>query len=288
MTIYIADFFSAHTSPAQIRGAGFNGASCYLSHQEGKASIASEIEAFRADGLIVTFGFEDGAGNALGGFVQGQRDAAFAVGQAEALGYPHGCVIAYAVDFQAFASQYSTVVAYFQGCVTESGPYVATDYGSYSVVEVVHAEVNLVGWQTAAWSGGAVSAHAYMVQTVFGNEFDSSHVEFAVPMWGLAPAVPPRPPLPAPHLPANPGAAPTTEEAMDNPRVVVASGPTAGSLGRKVTAGQCYVVWNVGLKTLLPLADAVDFANEWGQRPLPGQPNCSKRSCAALAAIPNR
>lgn len=81
---------------------------------------------------------------------------------------------------------------------------------------------------------------------------------------------------------------PLEGETMANPLVVVATGPPAGSLGKKVTAGQVYIVWAEGDKSLQPLADAVAWANHWGQKPLPGVKGCAERTCVGLAAIPTR
>jgi Domain of unknown function (DUF1906) len=288
MTLYVADFYSDLTTAAQILAAGFSGASCYLSHQEGKAATVPQVAGYREAGLFVPFNFEDSATNALDGYVQGQRDAAFAANCAEGLGDPHGDIISFSVDFQAVPAQYPTIVAYFQGVETEIGPYLPADYGSFYVAETLYSELGLYGWQTAAWSWGLISSHAYLYQSQFGWEFDSSRLLFNVPLWGLAPD-PTMPPMPAPLVvAAPPDPDDPTEETDMNPFVVVAEGPTAGSLGKKVTAGQCYIIWPEGFKTLQALGDAVNFAHYWGQRPLPGDDGCEKRTCAGLAAIPNR
>jgi hypothetical protein len=75
---------------------------------------------------------------------------------------------------------------------------------------------------------------------------------------------------------------------MPNPLVVVATGPPSGRGGAQVTAGQVFIIWPEGDKTLQPLADAVAWADHWAQRPLPGVKGCAERSCAGLAAIPTK
>jgi hypothetical protein len=185
MTLFLCDFYSADTSVATIRANGYQGCSCYLSHQPGKNSTWDEIQAFRADGLIVAFNFEDGGAQALNGYDQGVQDGEFATAEAAALGYPAGCVIFFSVDFD-MTDQAAAVCAYFDGIRTVIGQYKPGVYGGIATLDAVcgggHADA---GWQSMAWSGGALSKYAAMYQDEFGQTFDQDRVEYEVPLWGL-------------------------------------------------------------------------------------------------------
>ena len=229
----LADFYSDLTTPAQLQQAGYAGASCYVSHQPGKNSLPGEILAFRNAGLIVALNFEDGATNALGGYTQGQADGAFARDCGLALGYPHGLIIFFSVDFDAASYQMPVIADYFRGVMSELSPYQTGVYGSYYVIEAMVAALGsgaIFGWQAEAWSGGLVSSHAALYQNAYGQQFDSDRVEYDVPIWGLEPVAVNKPnpaPAPAPKpTPKPPAPHPAAQFKEDAVKVVTTTAPS--------------------------------------------------------------
>jgi hypothetical protein len=185
-TMFLADFYSDQMSAAALIANGYQGASCYLSHEAGKTALPSQVASYRAAQLVVSLNFEDTATNALGGYNQGVADCEFAVGLARNLGYPPGCVIFFSVDFPDVASQWAAVTAYFAGVSSAIGEYMVGCYGGLATIDLIvgggHAHA---GWQTAAWSGSTLSKYAALSQCEFGQVFDGDRVEYPVAIWGI-------------------------------------------------------------------------------------------------------
>jgi hypothetical protein len=128
---------------------------------------AADIKAYRAAGLMVGVFWETTANRALSGAAGGKADGAAAVARARAVGYPAGCVIIAAVDFDATAAQIPTCVAYLLAFddAARAGGYPGGAYGGIRVIEAVHAaRPSLYLCQTAGWSGGQLSPHVHVYQ----------------------------------------------------------------------------------------------------------------------------
>lgn len=155
--------------PNAARAAGLAGRVRYLS--AGPKGIGqAELNAARAAGETVGFVHEESGTGTLGGSAAGVTDAQAANALADRLGVPAWVPLYYAVDFQPTGgelggpNQLAAVVAFFDGARTVAGRPVGC-YGGFEVIETVvgggHAPW---GWQCEAWSGGRVSAHAWLLQ----------------------------------------------------------------------------------------------------------------------------
>lgn len=195
---------------ATLRGWGFAGASRYVSHDPGKCTSAGVIAADQAYQFLHQLNFEDGAMNAAGGYQQGLADADFACQTAQQLGYVPDHLIAFSVDFEANSSNIGAVIGYAQALqhVCPYYGYIGAVYGSAYVIDVCVGDGYIGwGWQTAAWSGGELSTHAYLYQEAFGQSFDTNELLIATaPIWGLSTPTPPPKPKPKPkiHIPQPP------------------------------------------------------------------------------------
>lgn len=178
---------------AVLRADGYGGVVRYATHGPNCITVA-EAQTERAAGFEVLLVFEDLATNALGGYTQGETDARFANSVADSIGYPAGCPIFYAVDFDAQSGQLAVIEDYFAGVLSvrarPSGPY-----GSVTVVNaVMQAGLGTYAWQTLAWSGGQVTNRAVLYQSTPGTAWDTDEQLGFIPAWGAAPTTPPSPP----------------------------------------------------------------------------------------------
>ncbi len=167
--------------PAAIVAAGYAGVLRYLSHDASKNLSAGERDALLAAGLSIGLVWETTATRAGQGFVAGQQDVQAAEAQADALGYPAGCPIFYAVDFDASVA---AVLPYFQGVAGLARRPVGV-YGSANIVEGVPVPWK---WQTLAWSHGRVSPQAHIYQSG-GPSLPGTGVDEVlspVPLWSHA------------------------------------------------------------------------------------------------------
>lgn len=137
----------------------------YLSNS-GKGITGAERADLHARGFTVCFVYETTAGAPLGGYAMGVQQAREAAAIAQTLGIPKGVVIYGAADFDATSGQLGVVKAYCQGLQAELAKYGyrAGIYGSYRVIEACVGVVIDFGWQTYAWSGGALSGKAHLYQ----------------------------------------------------------------------------------------------------------------------------
>ncbi len=160
----IADYSFAHPDPARIKAAGYVVVVRYLSPDPAKNITPAELLALHALGLGVGLVWEAGATDELGAGPAGQAEAAAATTQALALGFDQSRPIFFAADFAASGGQLNDVAAYLQAARRQS-PYPVGVYGSVTTVDTMMAEgVVEWGWQTSAWSQGAVSARAQLYQ----------------------------------------------------------------------------------------------------------------------------
>lgn len=201
------DYSFSRPNPGQLRAAGYTFACRYLTGS-GKAIDRDELGALLGAGLAVVVVYEAGPDNALGGAAQGHLDGLRANLAADELGWPADRPLYYAVDFddRGHPGSLERVREYI--AAARSVGREARVYGSIRVVDAVA----LPGWQTAAWSGGAVSAHAVIWQHIFQVDFHGSSIDVndaRAADIGQHPYAPPTPP-PPPHAPVTTdfGAAP--------------------------------------------------------------------------------
>ena len=195
----ILDYSFQHPTTSQIRSSGADGVARYLSRHAGpKRLYLPEARALLAAGLSITVVFEDSATRAHDGYPAGVADAQEAAVQATALGLPHDVPIFYAVDEDTTAA---ACRAYFTGIASVRHPWPVAAYGDISVVDgLLGMRLARYGWQTSAWSHGAVSkaAHLYQRQSakhpVAGT--DENVVLRSFPTWTLKSPTPPAPPRP--------------------------------------------------------------------------------------------
>lgn len=206
-------------APHAVKAAGYVGVIGYISHDNtGKDMSAAQAKAYRKAGLFVGFVFETTAGEAKRGRAAGVGDRVFAESQAKARGYPTGCVIFYAVDFDA-TPKATEVLPYFGG-VGAGDAYPSGVYGEDDVVEAVLAAGKVrYGWQTVAWSQGELNKHAHLFQRntrthaikgVKSSGYDEDVLLKPLPLWGgtIAPE-PVKPPVVKPAAKATRLAVPT-------------------------------------------------------------------------------
>ena len=210
------DYAWAHPAPAAVKADGYGFVLRYLSTDPAKNLTPAEVKGLHDAGLSVGVVWETAAQRALDGEAAGQADAHAAEAQADALGYPAGCPIFYAVDFGATGAQMPTVEAYFAGIRAMARRPVGV-YGSAAVVEAVLAVgAAEFAWQTCAWSGTGVSTRAHLYQRLHPTRAaisgtDEDVLLQPVPLWDPAALVvdpvvfvPPKPPTPAPARPPAP------------------------------------------------------------------------------------
>ncbi|MEI7027220.1 DUF1906 domain-containing protein [Paenibacillus sp. y28] len=144
---------------------GFEFVARYLVPSGWKRLTVDEAELITAAGLQIVSVYETTADRALGGREAGLADGAAAIQVAKLIGQPEGSCIYFAVDFDATAVQMQAVIAYIEGAKEAADGYITGAYGSYSVVEALHASGACSRfWQTYAWSSGKKSAAANIYQ----------------------------------------------------------------------------------------------------------------------------
>lgn len=164
------DYAWWQVSPVQLASMGFSGAMRYGVPGNTKSATAVEVANLRAAGFDFGLVYETVANRSAQGTNAGADDAKAANVFADSLGYPSTCTLWYAVDFDAAPSQ---VQAYFDG-VGSARLRTYAPYGSADVIDGVRYPG--IGWQTAAWSRGRVSARAGLLQNGFHNTYDSNVV----------------------------------------------------------------------------------------------------------------
>ena len=169
----------ARLTPAQAKAAGMAFVVGYVSEDTtGKNITQGEVAGLRADDVAVLLVYEYSVTAAEGGSAKGTRDAGIAVGQARALGYPHGCAVAFAIDEG--SPNTAGLLAYSRAftAACHAAGYRSMVYGGYNTVRTCldNKAVDL-GWQTYAWSNGLWDARAAIRQvqndiTINGQDVD--------------------------------------------------------------------------------------------------------------------
>lgn len=134
-----------------------------------KALTPAERDIIHAHGLAIGLVFElTGSASELAkdGVADGQA-ALLALRQLEV---PKNCVVYFAVDYQAPASDMPIIENYLRQAQSELGSeYEAGVYGSYDVVEAMSCGVVKHTWQTVGWSRGLISKHIDLYQYSVGD-----------------------------------------------------------------------------------------------------------------------
>ena len=163
-----------------------------------KGVTVTEAKAIRAAGLGLVVVYESYAKRADEGRAAGIADGKTALAFARAIGFPETKPLYFAVDFAPSVAELAHVDAYLQGVAFSIGLSRVGVYGSYAVVDHCYARSTARWlWQTYAWSGGKVSAHAHLLQyrngqTVAGASVDlneSRQADFGGWMPTVAPVV---------------------------------------------------------------------------------------------------
>lgn len=202
------DWVPAGMNYAAYRGGGFKFAIRYVVPSiPGKMVTRDEIDAAHAAGVNVGFVYETTGTTWQGGRSAGMDDGRAANNAMLSLGVPHGLTCYHAIDSQVADSQLSTVTDWIIGLHDAMTDYHIGIYGQFSVMDwILSHEVDVMLWQTTAWSDGNVSPYIELFQSgqsmQSGITFDLDTQHQADAGFWDAPSVtpPPPPPPPPPHI----------------------------------------------------------------------------------------
>ncbi len=158
----------------------------YLSYDDkgkgGKNIQPDEWALLLNGGIAITLIWEWFAEDCLGGAAKGKEQGSAAVEQARMLGYPLGCAIYGACDFDIKSTQWNTSArAYFQAFANtvRAAGYRPGIYGPTDAIEWAWEDGSIdFGWQATAswaWSGGrnkTLNPHANLSQDRLGWSID--------------------------------------------------------------------------------------------------------------------
>jgi hypothetical protein len=183
------DYSFARPPLTQARSMGASGVLRYLApvtpQTQGKILNAAERDLIFAADLDLALNFEWYEGRCLEGGAAGRQDAATALAQARALGYPPRRCIYFSHDTGQWAG---AVLDYFDGVNAGlAGYYETGGYGGYGTVKaLLDARKITRAWQTLAWSNGQREPGAALYQNGrqwFGNAADENEVTGPVNGW---------------------------------------------------------------------------------------------------------
>jgi hypothetical protein len=129
-----------------------------------KRLTAVEAKAITGAGLGLLTIYEDNAGEALKGAVEGTNDGNKALAEARLIKEPESAVIYFAVDSDIQKKDFHLIGEYFLAAKKAVYPYNIGGYGSYDVCEYLYSIGITFLWQCYAWSHGKVSTHANVYQ----------------------------------------------------------------------------------------------------------------------------
>lgn len=180
------DYSWARPGGAALAAVGYQFAVRYVPYpgHSGKGLTVAELMDLHEHGIAVALVFESTAERPLGGYEAGVYDAMATVKACDALGWPDGRPVYFAVDFDIQPAQYPALTGYMQGVVSVLGVARVGVYGGIRALE--HCAANGLAtwfWQALAWSGGRrfKGRHMYQYlngQTVNGGEVDLNAAYF--------------------------------------------------------------------------------------------------------------
>lgn len=137
----------------------------------------TELEDYAHAGIDTIGIFETGARRALDGEQAGAQDARYVERRLQDL-RAGGRPCYFTCDTEVTGSQLGAVRAYVRGATDVLGWHRVGMYGSYALVEHLHA-MNACRylWQTLAWSGGQWSPHAQVRQLAIEKNVMGAHVD---------------------------------------------------------------------------------------------------------------
>lgn len=147
----------------------YNGTNGYA--KNGKVLTRSELIALHTRGFAVMLNWEQAAGDMFQGYNKGVEHAREALRQATALGAPSYIPIYFSCDKDTTEETRRLVAAYLYGCADVLGRQRVGVYGEADVINAMLPAHAAWGWQTYAWSGGAVSSEAHVLQYKNGVPF---------------------------------------------------------------------------------------------------------------------
>lgn len=156
------DYSSGAPKAADVKAQGYSLVCRYLSHTASKNLTPAERDDMLAHGVDIVLVWETTAARATEGAAAGEQDGVAAKAQAAALGLPSNAAIYFAVDTD--TSDLADVRAYLDGAKPKIIPHPLGVYGDYNIVENLVGSDAQYGWQTIAWSHGAVSRKAALFQ----------------------------------------------------------------------------------------------------------------------------
>lgn len=204
--LYGYDFAWTHVPAQAVKDAGATFVIGYISHDAAKS--LTNWRDYEAVGLDTYFVFEDAAARANSGAAAGAQDGVFAAEWLQQNGCHDTTPVFAAIDTASV--DLAAAAAYLQAFNAQLKNPVGV-YGDYAVVEaLVTPDVPPVryGWQTAAWSSGALSSKAHFYQRnyhkdpapagVSASSYDEDVQCRSLPWRSVGGVVTPPPPPPAP------------------------------------------------------------------------------------------
>lgn len=149
--------FASRAAGERIAAEGFEFVMRYVPYPGGewKGITAAEVADFRANGLRIGLVFERNEERPLEGRSAGITDAIVSARAAEALGFPAGQAIYFAVDFGPTADQLLVVAEYFRGIVGTLGIERVGCYGGSTVLRYLRGRgLTTYMWEALATSWG--------------------------------------------------------------------------------------------------------------------------------------
>src|ERR1035437_8846372 len=135
-----------------------------------KVITKEEADDIRAHGLCLVLVYEQYELRPLEGRAAGHADALVALAQARAAGFPDDRPVYFAVDFDAQPIQQTVIDEYLQGVAEVIGLERTGVYGGIKLIDRCWSNKTASWfWQTGAWSKGAESKHAHLVQMTATN-----------------------------------------------------------------------------------------------------------------------
>jgi hypothetical protein len=172
------DYSFARPTGSELVKAGVTFVIRYVASGAGADLTHAEAQELSRAGLELGVVRESTPGRMLDGFAAGASDAKAARAFAHGCGMPPGRPVYYACDREVTGEALNAVREYVRGAVSATSWHEVGVYGSFEVVEHLHA-LNACGyfWQTLAWSQGQWSNHAQLRQIAIERMLGGARVD---------------------------------------------------------------------------------------------------------------